>query len=167
MAFLNFVSLLVTAFVIAYYNMFMKKTERSLSFFLCVGICLFVANLITATVGGGAYFAAIAYVIVDLLFLAIALLIEFGQAVDTYVDFVRWAKRVFIPANNPYLWLQLVSFFVFPVGIVLYFVNYKKDFEKAVAYGKAGLWGLIFCASFVWYVCGVAINPVVAPPVEG
>lgn len=162
MVFLNLLSLLVTAFVVAYFSFFSKKSDHSLSFFLCVSICMFIANLLTASAGGGAYYAAIGYLIVDVIFLGLAFAVNAGEAVDCYKEFAVWGKRTFV--GNQYLVLQLLSFFIFPAGIVLYFINYKKDNAKALTCGKCALWGIVFWASLIWFICGVSINPAPEAP---
>ncbi len=153
MAFLaiGIVTLLLTSFMIAYYGYLFKNTDHDVSFFLSVGIISIVMNLFT-NMSAGAAVLSVVYLVVALVFLGVGFAIDLNGSIAFYTSIGGWFKRVF--ATDTLLW-TLLSFILSPVGIILFFVFYNSNHERALLCGKAGLWGLLIELLLLWAILGL------------
>ena len=154
MAFLaiGIVTLFLTSFMVVYYGYLFKNTDHDVSFFLSVGIISIVMNLFT-NMSASAAVLSILYLVVAVVFLGVGFAIDLHGSIAFYSSIGGWFKRVFGDTAN-LVW-TLLSFILSPVGIVLFFVFYNSDHERALICGKAGIWGLFIELLLVWMVFGL------------
>ena len=154
MAFLaiGIVTLFLTSFMVIYYGYLFKNTDHDVSFFFSVGIISIVMNLFT-NMSASAAVLSILYLIIALVFLGVGFAIDLHGSIAFYSSIGGWFKKVFCDAAT--LPWTLLCFILSPVGIVLFFVFYNSDHERALLCGKAGIWGLFIELLLVWMVLGL------------
>lgn len=148
MAALSVITLLLTAFTIVFYGYLFKKTEHSVSFFICVEMFAFVANLCTIT--AGSWMIAILYLIVSAAFLGIGFAIDTRQTIAFYCGMGGWFKTTF--TNTALIGWRVLSLLLPPAGVVLYFVWYKEKKELSHECGKMAIWGVLLWLVMIWLI---------------
>ncbi len=148
---IGIITLFLTSFMLAYYGYLFKNTDHDVSFFLSVGIISIVMNLFT-NMSADAAVLSVVYLVVALVFLGVGFLIDAHSSVAFYSSIGGWCAKVF--DGKTVLW-TLLSFVLSPVGIVLFFVFYNSDHERAILCGKAGAWGLLIELLLVWAIFGI------------
>ncbi len=162
MEFLNVLSLLVLGFMLIFYGFMANRSENNVSFFLCVGLICFIANL--CTISGGAWLAAILFLIIGLGFLGLGFVVNRHKATEFYTSIGPWFKKTF--TNKSLIGWQALSMIVPPAGAVLYFVWYKNEAKHDVCLecGRNALWGILLWLCLIWLIVGM-INGHAAPEV--
>lgn len=150
---LGIVTLVLTSFMLIFYGYLSKHTERDVSFFLSVGVISIVMNLCTNA--GGLFVLSYLYLAIAVLFLALGFAVSTSQTIAFYTSIGPWFKTTF--TNTKLIGWQLLSFILFPAGIVLFFVYYKKNREFANQCGKAALWGLLLWGLLLWAILGIVL----------
>jgi hypothetical protein len=150
---LGIVTLLLTGFVIVYYAYMASHTDRDVSFFLSVSILSMFMNLCTNTAG----FFAIAwlYLGIGVLFIGLGFAVGARETTAFYASIGPRLKSTFTDVKR--IGWQTLSLVVFPAGIALYFVHYKKDFAHAKVCGRCALWGLLLWGLLLWTVLGLVL----------
>ncbi len=161
MEFLNVLSLLILGFMLVFYGFMARNTENNVSFFLCVGMACFIANL--CTISGGAWLAAILFLIVGIAFLALGFAVNRHKTLAFYTSIGPWFKKTF--TNTRMIGWQILSMAVPPAGGALYFVWYKNEDKHDISLqcGKNALWGLLLWLMLIWLIVGM-INGHAVPP---
>lgn len=154
---LGIITLVLTAFMMIFYAYLANHTERDVSFFLSVGIISMVMNFCTNM--GGVYQLSVLYLIIAVAFLALGFAVSVQDTIGFYTSIGPYFARVFTDSATV-VW-RVLSFVLAPVGIVLYFVFYNSDNERARVCGRAGLFGLLLWILILWAVMGMI--PAAAP----
>lgn len=148
---LGIVSLFLTGFMLIYYAYLFRNTDHDVSFFISVGVISMVMNLFT-NMSEGARVLSVLYLIIAAAFLGLGWAVSAEGSVGFYTSIGPWWVKTFTDKNVA---LNLVSFILAPVGIVLFFVNYKSNRELALSCGKAGIWGLLIWLILIWMIFGI------------
>lgn len=148
---LGIVTLFLTCFVMIYYAYLSHHTDSDVSFFMSVGIISLVMNLLTNGSAGAVQLAWL-YLILAVLFLGVGFAVNLHGTIAFYGSIGPWFAGFF---RSPTLLLEIVSFLLPPVGIVLYFVYSKSDLEKACVCGKRSMWGLLFWFLVIMMILGI------------
>ena len=146
------ITLFLTGFMIIYYGYLFKNTDHDVSFFFSVGIISMVMNLFT-NMSASAAVLSILYLIIAVVFLGVGFAIDLQGSIAFYTSIGGWFQKVFGDTEN-LLW-TLLCFILSPVGLVLFFVYYNSNHERALLCGKAGLWGLLVELLLLWAVLGL------------
>lgn len=157
---IGIVTLFLTGFMLVYYAYLFENTDHDVSFFLSVGVISIVMNLFT-NMSASAAVLSIVYLIIAVVFLGVGFAISLDGSIAFYTSIGPWFKRTFTDAGT--IGWKVLSFLLSPVGIVLFFVFYRSDRERALVCGKAGAWGLLIELLLVWAIFGVIGG---AAPVE-
>ena len=154
MAALGIITLVLTGFTIVYYCYIANHTdEHDVSFFISVGLISMVMNLCTQA--GGVFALSWLYFAIDILFIALSFAVSVQGSIGFYKSIGPWFKNVF--SNFGMIGWQLLSFILFPAGVVLYFALFRSKSEVALACGKMALWGMLFWLLAVWAVLGLVL----------
>lgn len=149
---LGIVSLVLTVFTVIYYSYLFRNTDHDVSFFISVGLISIVMNLFT-NMSADAQVLSVLYLIIAAAFLGVGFAVSVDGSVSFYKSIGPWFANLF--SDSAMLVWKLVSFLLSPVGIVLFFVFYNSDRERALVCGKAGAWGLLFELMLVWLIVGI------------
>lgn len=152
---IGIVTLFLTAFMLAIYGYLGKHTERDVSFFMAVGIISIVMNLFTNAGGGGALWLSVGYLAIAVIFIALSFAVSVQGTVGFYKSVGSWCIKTF--TNVSLIGWQILSFFLFPAGIALYFVWYKTKPELAEVCGKASMWGVLLWVVLLWTILGILL----------
>ncbi len=153
MAALGIIALFVTGFVFVYYSYLSNHGEKDVSFFLSVCIISLFMNLCTND--GGVFGLSVLYLVVDAVFIGVGFLVDLGETLNFYNSIGPWFQRTF--TNMKLIGWQVLSAVLFPVGIGLYFGNYKDQPELAKECGKASALGFVLCMMLLWTVLGMVL----------
>ncbi len=154
MAALGIITLILTCFMIVYYCYIANHTdEHDVSFFISVGLISTVMNLCTNA--SGFFGIAWLYLVIAVLFLAAGWLIDFHTSINFYLSIGPWFIKTF--TNTSVIVWQLLSFFAFPVGIVLYFVKYNGNNALARTCGRAACFGILLYGLLLWAILGLVL----------
>ncbi len=149
---LGIITLFLTAFMLIYYGYMARRTDHDVSFFLSVGIISMVMNL-CSNGSESARVLAWLYLGIAVVFLALGFAVSVQDTLGFYRSIGTWAKSTF--TNTSLIGWQILSFVIAPVGIVLFFVNHRKDRDLADACGKMGMWGLLVWLLVIWMIVGI------------
>lgn len=150
---LGVITLLLTSFMMVYYAYLSRHTDRDVSFFMSVGIISIIMNLCTNASGNFAL--AWLYFIIALAFIGLGFAVSVSGSIGFYTSIGPWFKAQF--ADLKTLGYNVLSSVIFPAGITLYFVNYKKDHAFACTCGRASLWGLLVWGLLLWMILGLVL----------
>lgn len=150
---LGIITLIMTSFIMIYYGYLAKHTDRDVSFFMSVSIISIIMNLCTNA--SGKFGLSWVYFAIALLFFGLGFAVSASGSVSFFASSGPWFKKQFSSAK---IWgFNVLSAVVFPAGIVLFFVNYKKNREFACQCGKAALWGILLWALILWAILGLVL----------
>lgn len=149
---IGIVTLFLTAFMMIFYAYLDRNTDHDVSFFLSVGVISMIMNLFTNG-SEGAQVLSVVYLVVALAGLGLGFAVSIEGSVGFYTSIGPWFKNTFTDSAT-LLW-KLLSFILAPVGIVLFFVFYQSDRERALICGKAGIWGLLVWLLLLWMILGI------------
>ena len=147
------ITLFLTGFAFVYYSYVSNRSERDVSFFMSVLIISMIMNL--ATNGGGIYGFAFVYLIIDVLFIGLGFAVDLENTLGFYKSIGPWFKNTFTDTKS--IGFEILSFIVFPAGIVLYAVDYGKQPVLAKKCGRCAAFGFIFLALLLWMILGLAL----------
>lgn len=150
---LGVITLLLTAYMMVYYAYISRHTDRDVSFFLSVGIISMIMNLCTNASGN--FVLAWLYFIIAIAFIGLGFAVSTSGSIAFYTSIGPWFKAQFSDMKT--CGYNALSSIIFPAGIVLYFVNYKKDHAFACRCGKAALWGLLVWGLLLWAILGLVL----------
>ena len=150
---LGIITLVLTSFMMIQYAYVSRHTDRDVSFFMSVGIISIIMNLCTNAAGKLAlswlYFA------LALAFIGLGFAVSTSGTVGFYTSIGPWFKAQFSDIKT--CGFNVLSAVCFPAGIILYFVNYKKNITFANQCGKAALWGILLWGLILWAVLGIVL----------
>ena len=150
---LGIVTLVLTAYMLVFYGYLSTHTDRDVSFFMSVGLISMVMNLCTNM--AGKFGIAWLYFAIALAFIGLGFAVSTSGSVAFYTSIGPWFKTQF--SNGKNCGFSVLSAVIFPVGIILYFVNHGKDRAFANVCGKAALWGILLWAFLAWAVLGLVL----------
>ncbi len=154
MAAFGFITLVLTGFVFLYYSYIANHTEEhDVSFFLSVALISMVMNLFTNA--GGIFALAWLYLVIDVVFLGVGWLVDLENSVGFYTSIGPWFKNTFTDTQT--IGWKVLSFVLFPAGIVLYFVNYNGNNTLAKTCGRAAWFGCLCVLLLLWAILGIAL----------
>ncbi len=148
MAAVGIISLVLTVYALIYYAYLHRHCERDVSFFLSVEIIFLFMNLCTNA--GKLYGLAWLYFITAIVFIALGWAVSVKDSIAFYKSIGPWVVNTV--TDTAHIGLQLLSFILFPAGMVLYFVWYRTKSDEALFCGRMAMWGL-----FAWFVIVMAI----------
>lgn len=148
------ITLFLTGFTFVYYSYLSEHSEKDVSFFLSVSLISMVMNLCTNT-GSAAGGFGIVYLVIDVLFIGLGFLVDSDNTLSFYKSIGPWFKNTF--SNTKLIGWQILSFIVFPAGLVLYFVDYKSQPALAKACGRCSAFGLLVWGLMLWMILGLAL----------
>lgn len=148
---IGIVTLFLTGFMMIYYAYLFEHTDHDVSFFLSVGMISIVMNLFT-NMSASAAVLSFVYLVIALAFLGLGFAVSVEGSVAFYTSIGPWFKRTF--SDGATLVWKLLSFILSPVGIILFFVFYNSERDKAIICGKAGIWGLLVELLLLWAILG-------------
>jgi hypothetical protein len=151
MEFVSVLTLILTIFTLVFYGYMFRHTEHSVGFFLCVELYALIANFLTNS--SGFFSISILYLIISLAFLGIGFAINTKQTLTFYTSIGGWCKN--LVADLPLFGWRMLSLFVPPAGIVLYFVWYRNPSKPALECGRMAIWGILLWLAVIWLVLGM------------
>lgn len=149
---LGIVSLFVTAFMLIFYAYLDAHTDHDVSFFLSVGLISMFMNLCT-NMSESVRVLSVVYLIIAVAFLALGCAVSLEGTKEFYTSIGPWFGKTF--SDSETLGWKLLSFLLAPAGIVLFFVYYKSNRERARLCGRAGLFGLLVWVVLIWMIFGI------------
>lgn len=150
---LGVITLLLTAYMMVFYAYLARHTDRDVSFFMSVGMISVIMNLCTNA--AGIFGLAWLYFAVALAFIGLGFAVSTSGSIAFYTSIGPWFKTQFSDAKS--CAFNALSAVVFPAGIILYFVCYKKNREFACQCGKAALWGILLWGLLLWMILGLVL----------
>ena len=150
---LAIITLFLTGYAFIYYSYLANHSEKDVSFFLSVLLISMIMNL--ATNGGGLFGFSVVYLIIDVLFLGLGFAVDLDYTLAFYKSIGPWFKNTFTDTKS--IGFEILSFILFPVGIVLYAVDYEKSPVLAKKCGRCAAFGFIFLALLLWMILGLAL----------
>jgi len=154
---LAIITLFLTGFAFVYYSYLSEHSEKDVSFFLSVLLISMVMNLCTNMGGNNSVIGgfAIVYLIITVLFIGLGFAIDLHNTLAFYKSIGPWFKRTF--TNAKMIGWQILSFIVFPAGLVLFFVDYKPQPALAKTCGRCAAFGLLVWGLLLWMILGVVL----------
>lgn len=150
---LGLITIVLLAFTFVYYSYIANESEHDVSFFLSVSLIMLLMNLCTNA--GGFFEIAFLYLAVAVVFIAVGFAVDKDSSVDFYTSIGPWCVKTF--TNTALIGWQVLSFVLFPAGMVLFFVWYNSKRELALVCGRAALFGLVFVGLLLWAILGIAL----------
>ena len=150
---LGIVTLVLTAYMLVFYGYLSKHTDSDVSFFMSVGLISMIMNLCTNMTG--MYGIAWLYFAIALAFIGLGFAVSTEGSVAFYTSIGPWFKTQFSDMKT--CGFSVLSAVCFPAGLILYFVNYKKNRTFGNVCGKAALWGIVLWAFLLWAILGLVL----------
>ena len=147
------IPLILFVYTLIFYSYLANHSDHDVAFFLSVSLILLVMNL--GTNAGGTFGLAWLYLIVAALFIGVGFAVDKHASISFYQSIGPWFKSTFTDAST--IGYKLLSFIVFPVGIVFYYTMYNSNRERALICGRCGLFGLLLWAVLLWAILGLAL----------
>ena len=150
---LGVITLILLVYALIYYAYLANHSDHDVSFFMSVSLILLIMNL--STNASGSFALSWFYLIVAVLFIGVGFAVDKHQSVRFYQSIGPWFKETF--SNTKLLAVKLISFIVFPSGIIAYYMQYKTNKQSALVCGRCAAFGVLFWAVLLWAILGLAL----------
>ncbi len=151
MVVLGVITLILLVYTLIYYAYLANHSEHDVSFFMSVTLIMLVMNLCTNA--GGTYALSWLYLIIAVVFIGVGFAVDKEESIAFYQAIGPWFKNTF--SDTATIGFKLLSFILFPVGMICYFTMQGSNVALARTCGRSALFGLLFWAVLAWALVGL------------